>query len=108
MCIKYNESLLFELFESEPTIVGEDIVETLIYSRTNCDKFSFHLCFAVFECRCSFSLSFEDRLLFDTSLENVKSLIADSEKIRIQRSDSVRDYILFFEPHFMILTESTK
>ncbi|MCC9021927.1 hypothetical protein [Bacillus nakamurai] len=100
MFIKYDELELLELFLSDPVSIADNPdAGELIYSIKDTKGFKLVLLVDVYKMECDLSLTYDERIVFNSKLTNVTQLkkvnnnmiiyIKDEEKIKVKFGDQL-------------------
>jgi hypothetical protein len=105
--IYYNEYELLELFESEPTIIGEAEVCIFKYAKIDKYDFTFTMSLYVFEETCILSLFHKDLKypIFDISFDKIENIKCKDDKLIIQQRDNTKNIVVYFKPNYTFAFE---
>jgi len=106
MFTTFDKHDMFELFGSRPGIVQPKGAGMYIYSKLNRNGVKLVLDLSVYEYKCYILLGVGENAFFETELKNVEYLRREGDCLRIHRTDSASDYLIYFFPDFYMKIEN--
>jgi len=106
MFTKFDEYELLELFESEPSFIGPEEAGLYMYSKLNRNGIQLILIVSVYEYKCTIVFAINEVEFFEAKLKNVEYLRREGDCLRIHRTDSANDYLIYFFHNFYMKIEN--